>query len=338
MYKTILSFQSPLTFKSTIMKTQELNLGKPAEKKITLIAPRKIRLNISPANTSSFSRRWKWLSPIAFAAILCSCNNSDQLVQQYKSLHEHDSIMALQTAAQDSTIKGYVHYVNEIQSNLDEINAREKIISSEEENNSSNKAVADIKALDNLIIRSNKEIGALQFKLKKMGKKDAEMEAVVARMTTQLSEKDKEITDLQNNLAGVNTSYTAITKQFNDTLTVLEAKNSRIEDMTNEMHTVYYAVGTVKELKDNKVITKTGGFIGIGKNTELTPDKNTRYFTKTDLTKLDVIPLNAKFKKLLTTHPVESYKITGDKKADSLLITNPTAFWSEDKYLVVAVK
>jgi hypothetical protein len=282
--------------------------------------------------------KWKLLFPLMFVSVLWSCNNSDQLVQQYKSLHEHDSTLALQTAAQDSTIKGYVHYVNEIQSNLDEINSREKIISAEDENKTSNKAVADIKALDNLIIKSNKEIAALQFKLKKMDKKDVEMEALVARMSAQLSDKDKEITDLQNNLASVNTSYAEVTKQFDDTITVLEAQNNRVENLTNEIHTVYYAVGTVKELKNNKVITKIGGFIGIGKNTELTPDKNTSYFTKTDLTKLNVIPLNAKFKKLLTTHPAMSYKITGDKKADSLLITNPAVFWSEDKFLVVAVK
>lgn len=255
-------------------------------------------------------------------------------------MHEHDSIVALQNQAQDSTIKGYVHYVNEIQSNLDEIKSREKIISYESngETGTSNKAVADIKALDKLIIKSNNEIAALQLKMKKMGKKDAELETMVARISAQVSEKDSEITALQTNLAKVNKSYDEVTQQFQDTMTVLQAQNTRVENMTNDMHTLYYAIGTVKELKDNKVITKTGGFMGIAKNTELTPDKNTAYFTKTNLTKLSVVPLNAKFKKLLTTHPAMSYRIEGDKKADSLLITDPAAFWSEDKFLVVAVK
>jgi hypothetical protein len=322
------------------MKTRELNRANVPVEKLTCVAPRKIKLNLSPPLIASFKNKWKWLTPLAFAAIICSCNNSDQLVQQYKSLHDHDSIVALQNQAQDSTIKGYVHYVNEIQSNLDEITAREKIISTETagENGTPNKAVADIKALDKLILKSNGEIAALHLRLKKMDKKDVEMEAMVTRMGAQVSEKDSEITVLQHNLSSVNSSYAAVTEQFNDSLTVLTAQNTRIENMTNDMHTVYYAIGTVKELKDNKVITTSGGFIGIAKNKELTPDKNTAYFTKTDLTKLSVVPLNAKFKKLLTTHPAMSYKIEGDKKADSLLITDPTAFWSEDKYLVVAVK
>jgi hypothetical protein len=322
------------------MKTQKLNWANTPQEKITCVAPGKIRLKLSPAVISSFKNKWKWLSPLAFAAIMCSCNNSDQLVQQYKQLHEHDSLLSLKTQTDDSTIRGYINSMNEIQSNLDEIKSREKILSvqSNSETGNTNHAVADIKALDNLIIKSNKEIDGLHARMKKMGIKDAGLEAMVAHMTAQLSEKDSEIAVIQGNLSKLNDSYTEVTNQFNDTMKVLQAQDTRIENMTNSMNTVYYAVGTVKELKDNKVITKVGGFAGIGKSTELTPDKNTSYFTKTDLTKLSVIPLNAKFKKLLTTHPAESYKITGDKTADSLLITNASSFWSENKFLVVAVK
>src|SRR5580700_7702498 len=100
------------------MKTQELSNTK-AENANTMHENNKMILNSAPM---PFFKKLKWLPPLAFAAVLWSCNNSDQLVQQYKSLHEHDSIMALENQAQDSTIKGYVHYVNEIQSNLDEIN------------------------------------------------------------------------------------------------------------------------------------------------------------------------------------------------------------------------
>jgi len=322
------------------MKTREPIRANAPEEKITCIAPRKIRLKLSSAIISSFKNKGKWLSPLAFAAIMCSCNNSDQLVQQYKELHEHDSLLSVKSQSEDSTIKGYISSMNEIQSNLDEIKSREKILSVQGngEMGNTNHAVADIKALDNLIIKSNKEIAALHSQMKKLGVKDAGLEKIVAHMSAEISEKDSEIAVIQGNLAKLNNSYTEVTRQFNDSIVVLQAQNNRIENMTNSMNTVYYAIGTLKELKDNKVITKTGGFIGIGKNTELTPDQNTSYFTKTDLTKLNVIPLNAKFKKLLTTHPAMSYKIEGDKKVDSLLITDAAAFWSEDKYLVVAVK
>ncbi|HTB31511.1 MAG TPA: hypothetical protein VK808_05770 [Bacteroidia bacterium] len=321
------------------MKTQKFNLSDAAGIKISGVAASNMRNN-RDSETGSLLKRLKWFSPFAFCAVLFSCTNNDQLVQQYKQLHERDSALMIKTQADDSTIRGYVSNLNEIQTNLDEIKSREKILSvqSSGETGNKNTALADIKALDNLILKSNKEIADLNVRLKKMNVKDAGLQKMVASMTAQLSEKDSEIAVIQSNLSKVSASYAQVTQQFNDSITVLQAKSSRIEDMTNKMNTVYYAVGTVKELKDNRVIAKTGGFIGIGKNTELTPDQNTSYFTKTDLTKLSVIPLNAKFKKLLTVHPSESYKITGDKTADSLVITDQSSFWSENKYLVVAVR
>jgi hypothetical protein len=317
------------------MKTQESNLGNASRTK---------NLDVTLGNTQKKSRatiisllaRLKWIYPLAFVAVLYSCNDK-QLVLQYKDLHQHDSLLMVQTMANDSTIKGYINNMNDIQSNLDEIKSREKILTVKGENGG-NSAVEDIKAIDKLMIKSNREVAALRLKMKQMNVKDAGMETMITRMTAQLGEKDSEIATLQGNLARVNNSYTEVTRQFNDSITVLQEQNARISDMINSMNTVYYAIGTEKELKTNKVITETGGFIGLGKNTVLTPDNNTAYFTKTDLTKLNVIPLNAKFRKLLTAHPVASYKITGDKKADSLVITDPSAFWSEDKYLVIAVK
>lgn len=281
--------------------------------------------------------RWKLFTPLALAFVLYACNNN-QLVQQYKTLHDHDSILMAKTQADDSTIRGYVSNLNDIQSNLDAIKTREKILTVRDENKSGNSAVNDIKSLDTLIIKSNREIANLRYRIKKANAKDAQLEAMVNRLTAQVAQQDSEIATLQNSLAKVNASYAEVTRQFNDSITVLQTQNNRVQNMTTQINTVYYAVGTEKELKKKNVITQSGGFIGIGKNSELTPDRDMGYFTKTDLTKLDVIPLNAKFKKLLTTQPAGSYKITGNKVADSLVITNKPAFWSEAKYLVIAVK
>jgi|SRR6185312_1246507 len=285
-------------------------------------------------------RYWKWLTPLAFTAALYSCSNNDQQVQQYKALHEHDSLLMVKTQSDDSTINGYVHNMNDIQGAIDEIKTREKILTVKAANESGSRGTAlnDIRAIDSLIIKSNREVAALHMRMRKMGKKDVELETMVARMSKQLAQQDTEITVLQNSLAKVNNSYAEVTRQFNDSITVLQDQNARVASLTTAINTVYYAIGTEKELKANKVITKDGGFIGIGKSTELTPDNNTAYFTKTDLTKLNAISLNAKFKKLLTTHPAGSYRISGNKTADSLIITDKNAFWSEDKYLVVAVK
>lgn len=280
-----------------------------------------------------------WLIPFVAVFTMYSCSNNNQEVQKYKTLHEHDSLLMAKNQSDDSAINGYMHNMNDIQNTLDEIKTREKIMTVQGRNEThGNTAVADIRTIDSLIIKSHHEIAALQARMKKMNRKDVELETMVKHMTAQIAIQDSEISALQNNLAKVNTSYAAVTKQFNDTLQFLQTQNTQIQNMTTAMNTVYYAVGTEKELKKNKIITQSGGFIGIGKNKTLTPDNNTSYFTKADLTQLNSIALNAKFKKLLSTHPAGSYRISDGKTADSLIITDKNAFWSEDRYLVVAVK
>ena len=291
--------------------------------------------------THTAARYWKWLTPVALTIFLYSCsNNGNQVAQQYKTLHEHDSLLMAKNQADDSTINGYIHNMNDVQNALDEIRTREKIlrVNSNNESGSHNTAVQDIKSIDSLIIRSNREVNDMHVRLRRMNKKNADLESMVVGLSNQLNQQDSEITTLQNNLSKVNTQYAEVTRQFNDSITVLQNQNARVGALTTSINTVYYAIGTEKELKANKVITKEGGFIGIGKSTELTPDNNAAYFTKGDLTKINAISLNAKFKKLLTTHPAGSYRISGNKTADSLIITDRNAFWSEDKYLVVAVK
>lgn len=317
------------------MKIMELTSGRASKIKFIRV----LLYNTGQMLNGDIKKR-TWLFLLGFAIALSSCNNNNQLVQQYKALHEQDSMLMLQTESDDSTIRGYMHNLNDIQNNLDEIKSREKILTvhGNAENKTGNIAIEDIKAINKLIIKSNREVAALHQEIKKMSVKDADMENTIVIMANELSEKDTEISALLSSLSKVNNSYREVTRQFNDSITVLQNQNARIAYLITGINTVYYAIGTEKELKNNKVITTSGGFAGIGKNTELTPDNNTSYFTKTDLTKLDVIPLKAKFKRLLTTHPAGSYKITGNKTADSLVITNQTSFWSENKYLVIAIK
>jgi hypothetical protein len=41
---------------------------------------------------------------------------------------------------------------------------------------------------------------------------------------------------------------------------------------------------------------------------------------------------------IVSIHPVNSYRIEGDKTADKLVILDAKAFWSLSKVLVIAVK
>ena len=92
-------------------------------------------------------------------------------------------------------------------------------------------------------------------------------------------------------------------------------------------------------MKEQGVISKSGGFIGIGKTAKLSDDFNREYFTKIDISTVNEIELMSKKVKIISNHPSESYKIEGeDDSAEKLLILDSDAFWSSSKYLVMVVE
>ena len=66
---------------------------------------------------------------------------------------------------------------------------------------------------------------------------------------------------------------------------------------------------------------------------------NKEYFTKIDIRVDKEVKLYSRSAKILTAHPASSYTLQRDiNKQYVLRITNPQAFWSTSKYLVVLVK
>ena len=89
---------------------------------------------------------------------------------------------------------------------------------------------------------------------------------------------------------------------------------------------------------EKKVISKEGGFIGLGKSTKVSQDFNREYFTKVNIEQFNSVNLGAKKVTVLTNHPSSSYKLVGTKPVEKLEIKNPTEFWSASKYLVIVIE
>ena len=62
-------------------------------------------------------------------------------------------------------------------------------------------------------------------------------------------------------------------------------------------------------------------------------------FVEGNKRELELIPLNTKKAKIMTTHPESSYQINeGEEGAQTLQILDKEAFWSMSNYLVVSIK
>ena len=164
-----------------------------------------------------------------------------------------------------------------------------------------------------------------------LNKSIEEKDVQIAQLTDELGKMNVQVKDLNLKVGDLNNTVTNLSTEN-------EQKQKTIEEKTAALNTAYYVIGTSKELKDKKIITPTGGFIGIGRAKEVTANMDMGNFTKVDITTLNEIPIMKKKVEIVTTHPKDSYKIEGAKTADKLVILKPEEFWSMSKVLVIVVK
>ena len=273
---------------------------------------------------------------IAFLGFSACNNNTKEVNTLADSLSHVNEGLKMVVSEKDSSIESFIVAFNEIQENLTEVKAKQKMISTssndaELRKNMKEQIISDIQSINELMDKNKQKISSLKAKLEKSNGKVEELNKMITFLTTQIEEKDLEITDLKNQLERLNIEVTEITAKY-------EEKAEESNQKTEQLNTAYYAIGTSKELKEKGVLTKEGGFIGLGKTKKLSNDFNKSYFTKLDITQNKSFNLNAKKAKLITNHPSNSYKIEGTKTADKLTILNPQEFWSASKYLVVIIE
>jgi myosin heavy subunit len=276
---------------------------------------------------------------IAFLPFAFSCGNGNK----EGGLSAEDSLKAIsggqqvRIERQDSSMQEFIRGFNEIQDNLDMIKEKEKIVTASSKDAETRKTkqeqiVADIQTIYDVMNKNKQRLAAMKTKLKDSNKRNEELEKFIARLTTEIEEKDSQINNLKGELERLNIEMTNLITTYKEEVQASDVK-------TEKLNTAYYAFGTTKELIKNNVLTKEGGFIGLGKSQKMKEDFNKDYFTKIDITSVTSIPLGAKKAKLVTTHPAGSYKIEGPEgKAEKLTITNPDDFWSASKYLVIVIE
>ena len=232
-------------------------------------------------------------------------------------------------------LQEFITNFNEIQENLNAIKEKEKIVSSNstqgDVKSKEDQIKEDIQVIYDLMSKNKNRIGSLTQKLKNSNLKLEGLEKMIENLQNSINLKDEEIADLKTRMEGLNIELSNLTTNYQEVETENQVK-------TNEINTAYYAIGTSKELKEKNVISKEGGFIGIGKTTKVKSDFNKEYFTKVNIEQTASINIGSRKAKIITTHPSSSYKIIGEKPVEKIEITNAKEFWSASKYLVIIIE
>lgn len=271
-------------------------------------------------------------------ALLVSCGGNKSNSNETNS--EIDSLQNL-VNEKDLAINEMMGALSEIQEGFKEINEAEgrvNMLSQSAENNSNVENIRETMSFIQETMESQREkIAELEkkFNASKLNSEKLketinalkvqleEKSQAIETLTAQLAEKEVQISALNENVAALTAENTVVKQQRDETKQVAQKQDA-------ELNTAWYVFGTSKELKEQNILHKGEVLKG---------DYNKDYFTRIDIRTTRVIPLNSKSAKVLTTHPLESYKLMKDSKGEyTLCISDNSTFWSISKYLVILVK
>jgi len=153
-----------------------------------------------------------------------------------------------------------------------------------------------IATLRGAIERTKERITELDARLKKSGIKMQGMERMLAGLRRTVTEKEEQIAMLTTQVDTLQTQVTGLTVA--------------VEDKQTELATVFYAMGSKKELVRSGVVESKGGVLGIGKTLRPTGHPDQSVFTPMDTDQQTVIQIpTEKVDKVqvLSAQPVSSY-------------------------------
>jgi uncharacterized coiled-coil protein SlyX len=241
-------------------------------------------------------------------------------------------------------INEWITTFDDIEKNIATIKEKEKLITvnssnAEISNDKRVQVLEDIKTINTLLEQNKKKIASLTAQLKKSGGTIKVLQTKISELEASMKQNEDEISELKTSLVEKKFEVDQLNTQVAVMQDTLAKKDEKISAQTNEINKAFYICGTYKELKAKGLLTKEGGFIGLGKTESLTGNFSDNLFVQIDITETKSISVNSKSAKLISEHPAGSYEFIRDKdkKIESLEIKDPTQFWKISKYAVVEI-
>jgi uncharacterized coiled-coil protein SlyX len=247
-----------------------------------------------------------------------------------------------QLTQRDSMLNDWLATFDEIEGNIKVIKEKEKLITV----NSSNAEVTkdrrhqileDIQNINGLIEQNKKKIAQLNAQLKKSGNTIIGLQTRIASLEESMKTYESDIAALKTTLVNKDFEIGQLNGQMYALKDTLTLKEEKISSQIDKLHQAFLISGTYKNLKEKGLLTKEGGFIGIGRKESILENFSDSLFQEVDITQMKTIPVNCKNAKLITEHPSGSYEMIreNEKQIAYIAIKDPEEFWKISKYAVV---
>jgi hypothetical protein len=247
--------------------------------------------------------------------------------------------------SRDSVLNEWMLTFDEIEKNLSVVKEKENIISMKSTDQEFSKdkkqqILKDIEYVNTLLDQNKKKIASLTSQLKNSGTQIKGLQARIDDLTEQMKQRESEIAELKTTLQQKDFQINELNTKMTDAQIAIAQKDDKISHQTDELNKGFIAYGTYKTLKAKGLVSKEGGFLGIGKREGLHQNFSDSLFTQVNIIETKSIPVNSRSAKLITDHPSGSYEMIRDKdnKIASIEIKDPQEFWKISKYAVVEIK
>ncbi len=269
-------------------------------------------------------------------ALLSSCGNQ---AQQDALKAQNDSLRA-ELSNRDAELDDIMGTFNEVEEGFRQINEAENRVnlSGAVSERNADRIREDIRFISEKLQANREQIAQLEKQLQNSQYNSAQLKKAIASLTEELEAKQQQIETLQAELASKNIriaelddAVAGLNRNVSDLTAENKAKSATLANQDKALNTAWFVFGTKSELKEQKILEKN--------DVLKSSDFNKDYFTSIDIRTDKEIKLYSKRAELLTTHPDGSYELVKDAKSQlTLKITNPAAFWSVSRYLVILVK
>lgn len=290
---------------------------------------------------------------IAITGFIIILNKDAKISQLYVEKNNLNSLIE----TRDSVINELDVTISEIEQNITFIKNKRGQLELEQQEGGPDKKeriIKDIALMNTMLEESEKKIEELNEKLASSNVEFSSFRNRIAKLTSELKEQNEVVVQLQRELEQKDYQLAELDMKVNemsqeilvmyDSINVMNdsivEKTVKLQHMDEQLHKAYWAFGTFKELKENGVVTREGGILGIlGKNKTLNKNLNDNYFTELDIRSTQIIPLYAKKAEVISEHSDSSYRfVYQDDLIAYLEIEDPNEFWKLTKYAVIEVK
>ena len=282
----------------------------------------------------------KKLFILAVGAIAMASCNQDKVKQAEKAaLMQRDSLEQI-IAQKDNEINDMMTTLSDIEEGFREITeaqSRVTLAQQGEGTNTKQRTKENIQFIQSVMKQNKELINKLKQQVREGSIKGDQMKKIIDNLTQQMEVKDQQLQTLRAELEQKDIHIAELDEKvadLNTNVSNLKEENTQkaetISTQDKALHSAWFVFGTKKELKEQNILSD---------GEVLRSNFNKEYFTKIDIRIDKEIKLYSKSAEVLTSHPASSYTLQRDANKQYVLrITNPDAFWSTSKYLVILVK